>query len=168
MPSPLELLLCIGVSGRHLIHGSLSPLKRTTHTASQSVQPFLHSTQQCRFPLKIAPLHGGMDSSNTFFLGPIRVHNSNGILIGSAGFHSSQQSVVESVRACPSRPKLPLPWGNLNPHLTCGSLGPTDSASQTASRSVSRCTAHARQSLYFTMGPLPPKLPFPWRIPTPI
>jgi len=41
------------------------------------------------------------------------------------------------------------------------SLGPPNSASQTASRSVSRlCTAHCRRSLYFAMSRLPQKLPF--------
>jgi len=45
----------------HLIHASLGPPKSTTQTASRSVQPFLHSSQKCRwvclgmsFPLKIA------------------------------------------------------------------------------------------------------------------
>jgi len=55
-----------------------------------------------------------------------------------------------------------FPWRDLNPDLTSGSLGPPNSASQTASRSVSRlCTAHGRRSLYFTMSRLQPKLPFP-------
>jgi len=43
--------------------------------------------------------------------------------------------------------KCPFPWGDLDPHLIHGSLGPPESTSQTASRSVqfSRfCRAHGR------------------------
>ena len=36
-------------------------------------------------------------------------------------------------------PKLSIPVGNLDPHLTHGSLGPHDSAPKTASRSVQLC-----------------------------
>ena len=37
------------------------------------------------FPLKTAPSHGGSGPpSNTWFSGPTRVHNSNGISIGEA------------------------------------------------------------------------------------
>jgi len=59
MPSPLTIAPSIRVSGPHLIHGSLSPPEPTAETASRSVQPFLHSSQQGRrafpgmsFPLK--------------------------------------------------------------------------------------------------------------------
>jgi len=38
---------------------------------------------------------------NTCFLGPTRVHNRNGISVGSAVFDSSRQSVVGHARACP-------------------------------------------------------------------
>jgi len=50
----------------HLVHGSLSPPKLTTQTASRSVEPFLHNsrlsiflhfTMGCPSPLKIAPFH---------------------------------------------------------------------------------------------------------------
>jgi len=40
-----------------------------------------------RFPRKIDPFHGGIwTPSNTWFPGPTRVHNPNGISIGSAVF----------------------------------------------------------------------------------
>jgi len=45
----------------------------------------LYFTMGCPFPLKIATSHGGCGPpSNTWFLGPNRVLNLNGILIGSA------------------------------------------------------------------------------------
>jgi len=61
----------------------------------------------------------------------------------------------------------PLPWGNLDPHLIRGSLGPPESSTQMASRSVQpflHLDDH-RVSVYFTMGcPFPPsKMPFPCR-----
>jgi len=73
----------------HLIHGSW---------ANPSPQPKWHLdrfsyihigafTMGRPFPLKIAPSHGGSGPpSNTWFLGPTRVHNPNGISIGSAVF----------------------------------------------------------------------------------
>jgi len=88
-PSPKTLLFRIGVSGPHLLHGSLSPPEPITQTASRSIQPFLHSSRQCR-------------------------RRCRGVLFPA---------------------KLHLPIGDLNPHLTGGSLAPPDSASQTASRS---------------------------------
>jgi len=42
--------------------------------------------------------------------------------------HSSGQRVVGDVGACPSPSQLPLPTGNLNPHLIRDSLGQPDSA----------------------------------------
>jgi len=58
-----------GVLDPHLIHGSLSPPKPTTQTASRLVQAFLHAQlmAECRrayqgkfFPLEIAPSHRGI------------------------------------------------------------------------------------------------------------
>jgi len=81
----------------------------------------------------------------TRFLGPIGAHRPNGISIGSAVF---PQMTVE----CPytlqwdthSPPKnLPLPMGDLNPHLIRGPLGPPKSSTQTASHRFSRfCRAY--------------------------
>ena len=74
---------------------------------------------------------------NTCFLGPrpTRVHNSNGISIGSVILHSSQQ------RYRRARPKIvPSPRVIWTIH---GSLGPTESTTQTTSRSVVPfCTAY--------------------------
>jgi len=89
-------------------------------------------------PVKIAPSHGGSGSpSNTWFLGPTRVLNPNGISIGSAVF-------VQMTAECPytlqldapfplkiagtplSPSKWPLPMEDLDPHLIHGSLGPPE------------------------------------------
>jgi len=78
----------------HRIHGSLDPPQYKK--ASWSVQPFSHSSWQrvqiCNnglplFPPKL-PLHigGSWPLSKTQFLGSNRVHNPNGISIGSAIF----------------------------------------------------------------------------------
>ena len=64
----------------------------------------------------------------TRFLGTIGAHNPNGILIGSAVF---AQMTVECPYTlqwdCPLPPKLPLPMGDLDPHLIPGTWfpGPT-------------------------------------------
>ena len=80
----------------HLIHVSLGPAESKSQAASRSVQPFLHSSRQRLamlynglpvFPLNIALSHGGYwPPSNTWFLGPVRAYNQNGISIGSAVF----------------------------------------------------------------------------------
>jgi len=83
----------------NVTHASLGPPESIphtyTHTASRSVRPFLHNSRQKvpilyngqPFPLKIAPSHWGSGRpSNTWFLGPARVHTSNDMSIGSAVF----------------------------------------------------------------------------------
>ena len=70
---------------------SFSPPEPTTQTANQSVQPFLHSSQQ-----KVPILYNGR----------------------------------------PLIQKLPLPMGDMDPHLIHGSLGQSESSTQTASRTV--------------------------------
>jgi len=112
--------------------------------------------------LKIAHSHRGIwTPSNAWFLEPTRAHNPNVISIGSAVRVSSDMLW----NALPSK-NAPSEGGS-GPHLTCSSLGPADSASQTVSRSVQPfSTAHRRVSLYFTIGcHFPPQLPaFRWRI----
>jgi len=81
----------------------------------------------------LAPL----DPCLTQFLRPIRAHNPNGISIGSAVLHRWQQSVPILCNGTPLPPsKLPLPIGYLDPHLIHGSLGPPESWTQMASRSM--------------------------------
>jgi len=92
---PSKLPLPMGDLEPHLTHDSLGPSEPTTQTTFWSVQPFctddrrvsLYFTMGRPFPLKIAPSHGGSwPPSNTWFPGPTRVLDSNGILIGSAVF----------------------------------------------------------------------------------
>jgi len=110
---------------------------------------FAQLTAECRrarrgmsFPT--AALHGG-SGSHACFLGPTRVHNPNGISIGSA----------LPLKITPSH-------GDLYSHLR-GSLGPPDSASQTASQSVQPFFRDDRtvMSILYNGTPLPPKLPLP-------
>ena len=66
----------------------------------------------------------------------------------------------------------PFLLGDLHPHLICGSLGPPESSSRTASRSVNSrsCTADCRASHYLTMSCyISPKItPSRWVIGSPI
>jgi len=74
---------------------------------------------------------------NTCIRGPTRVRNPNGISIGSAIF---AKLTAECRRACQGMSfpiKIaPLLGGDLDPHLTHGSMGQPESTTQTASRSV--------------------------------
>jgi len=78
----------------HLTHASLVQPKSKTQMASRSVQPFLHISRQ-----KVPILYNGPTPSphcpfasgiwtqcNTWFPGPTRFLNPNGISIGSAAF----------------------------------------------------------------------------------
>jgi len=80
----------------HLTHDSYGPSKPTTQRASRSVWPFLHRRPQSlptlyngtplpqsKLPL---PMGGSGPPSTTWFPGPTRVLNPNGILIGAAIF----------------------------------------------------------------------------------
>jgi len=80
---------------------------------------------------------------NTWFLGPIRVHNQKGASIGSAVCgHMTVEcvpilySVPILYNGTPLFQKLPLPMGNLDPHLIYGSLGQPEYLIQMTSRSV--------------------------------
>ena len=76
-----------------LINASSGLPKSITQTASRLVQLFLYSSRQSprayrgmSFPLKIALRMRDLDLHLIRFLGPIRVHNQNGILISLAVF----------------------------------------------------------------------------------
>jgi len=100
------------------------------------------------FPLIIAPSHGGSGFHLIHAsLGPpesISQTASRTILLF---LHSSRQSVVWHVGACPSPSKLPLPIGDLYPHLIRGFFGLPDSASQRASRSAQPFLHSSRQKV---------------------
>ena len=80
----------------HLTHDALGPFEPTSQTESRSVQPFLHSSPHSvpilyngtpLSPLILPlPMGGSGPPSNTWFPGPTRVHNPNGISIGPAVF----------------------------------------------------------------------------------
>jgi len=89
------------------------------------------------FPLKIAPAHGICTPSNTCFLGPTRVHNPNGIWIGSAVFTQFMVECLYTLQWAALSPLkiVPSQW-DLDLHLIHDSLGPLKSSTQMASRSV--------------------------------
>jgi len=121
---------------------SLGPLKSTTDTANGSVQSFLHSLRQKvpilyngrPYPPEMLLPMGDLDlPSNTWCFQPIRVHNPNGTLIGSAVFAQMTVECLYTLQwfACfPS--KLPLPTLASGPRLICGSLAPPESGTQMA------------------------------------
>jgi len=75
---------------------------------------------------------------NTLFLRPIRAHNPNSIAIGSAVFVQMTTECPYTLQwDAPSGPQnYPFLWGDLDPHLMYDFLGPPESSTQTASRSV--------------------------------
>jgi len=91
----------------------------STDSASQTVQPFLHSSRHSvpilyngrPFP-KIAPSNGDLDPiSNTWFLEPTRAHNPNGISIGSVDFvgftwQTDRQTDKPRNSVCDNRPHM--------------------------------------------------------------
>jgi len=99
------------------------------------------------------------------YLGPTRVHNQNGISIDSAVFCTAHGRVRR--RRCWGTPfpvKIASFQGRSEPPSNTWFLGSTNSACQTASRSVQPFMhSYGGQSLYLTMGSLPPKLPLPIR-----
>jgi len=91
-------------------------------------------------------------------LGPIESTTQTASLISF--LHSSHQSVVQHVSACPSPSKFPLPMGKSGPHLICGSLGPPYSASQTAYRLGEPFLYSSRQTvpILYNGRPFPQKI----------
>jgi len=75
-------------------------------------------------------------SSNAWFLGPNRVHNLNGISIGSAVFTGFTVERPYSLQSSAPSPKIAHSHGGSRAHRIHGCLGPPVSSTQTASRSV--------------------------------
>jgi len=97
-------------------HDSMSPSKPINQTASWSVQPFLHRRLQSvpilynmmlllpsKLPLAIRRWG---PQSNTWFLGPTRVLNPNGISIASAIFACLWNQLANSLRQPHSSPSV--------------------------------------------------------------
>jgi len=124
---------------------SFGPPESITQTANRSVQPLLHSSPQKvpiinngrPFPSKLPLIVGGIwTTSNSWFLGPVRVHNPNCVTIGTAVFAQVTAECPYTLQwAAPALSKLPLPWGIWTQSNTWF-LGPPESSIQTASRSV--------------------------------
>jgi len=93
-PFPLKIAVVNGDMNPRLIlawaHPTEHPkrhLDRFNHICSAHGRQSLYFIMGRPFPLKIAPSHGASAPlSNTWFLKPTRVHNPNGISIGSAVF----------------------------------------------------------------------------------
>jgi len=89
-----------------------------------------------------------------------------------AFLHSSQQGVTILYNRLPRPPQnCRFPWGDLDPHLIHGSLGPSESTTQTASRSLQPFFHSSPQSvpILYNEPPLPPEnCHFPWGIWTPM
>jgi len=78
--------------------------------------------------------------SNTWFLGPIRAHNPNGIFFGSTVFAQMTVEYPYTLQwdACFPPKNLPFPMWGSGPHLIHGSLEPPESSTQMASGWFSR------------------------------
>ena len=104
------------------------------------------------FSLKLSLCTGDPPQSNTCFLEPTWPHNPNGILIGSAVF--TQLMTVSS-----GTPAICFPIKIAHSHVDHASLGPPESSTQMASRSVQPFFHSSRQSvLILCNGPLFPFL----------
>jgi len=117
----------------------LRPTPSTTKTANRSVKSLLHSLRQ-----KVSVLYNGRPfppklplsmersepPSNSWFLGPVRANNPNGITIGSAVFAQVTAECPYTLQWAPLFPKLVLRMGDLDPR------GQSEPTTQMASRSV--------------------------------
>jgi len=97
------------------------------------------------FPKRCSFACGIWSPSNTYFLGPIRVHNPKVISICSAVLHSSRIMGM-SGHAIPLQ-NCPFPWGDLDPNPT-----------QHSKRFSRFYTAHGRDSLLYSGPPIPVKI----------
>ena len=118
--------------------------------ASQSVQPFLHSSWQSftilymgrpsllKLPLQV----GDLDPHLTRCLAPITAHNPNGISIGIQPFlHRSPQSVLILYNGLPLPPQnCPVPRGIWTPSNTW--FHPSPQPKQHLNQFSSFCRAH--------------------------
>jgi len=126
-----------------LLLAQLSPqpklqIDRFSHFCTAHGRKSLYFAMGDHFP-KIALFLGGTGPpSNSWFLEPDRPDSPSGITIGSAVFtqvtaecpYTSQCNAPFPLKIAPSQ------WGDLDPHLLHGSLGPPESSTQIASRSV--------------------------------
>jgi len=123
---------------------SFCPPESTIQTANRPIQPFLHSSLQ-KVPIlrmgssspKLPLAKGDLDPH--LILGSLRPPESSTQTV-SRSFHPFLHRRPQSVPILYSGTplplsKLPLPTGDLDPHLIHGSLGPPESSTKTVSRS---------------------------------
>jgi len=134
---------CSGASGPHVIYASLGPPESITQNCiSIGSAVFAQLTAECCYtlhraaplPLIITPSQGGYGPpSNTWFLGPIRAHNPKGISIQFRRFCTG-----DCTTGCPFPHKIAPSHGcgGCGPQSNNSSLGPPESSTQTASRSL--------------------------------
>jgi len=142
------------------------------------VLPSIHPSLQCKRQIDrfshFCTVHGGVSSGmpwhvlspnyclfasgiyappNTCFLGPSRVHNPNGISIGSVVFAQITTESRYTLQRAAHSPllKLPLPMRDLDPQLTQDLLSLSESTIQTASRSVGRFFAQMTAECPYTL-----------------
>jgi len=109
----------------NLIHVSLGLPESTIQTASRSVQPFLHSSRQSL--LLLSPKNSPLTWGDLDPLGPNKVYTPNGVAIGLTFLHGHRTWMVQwYLPGC----------ANVHPHVTQASLGPPESTTQKASRSI--------------------------------
>jgi len=94
---------------------------------------------------------------------PTRGHSPNGISMGSAIFAHLMAECCRTSLGMSFPIKIALRKGDLDPHLIHASLGPPESKTQTASRSVQPFLHSSCQSVIRHVGacPAPSKLPLP-------
>jgi len=111
------------------------------------------------FPKTCPFAWGSAHPSNACFLGPPESVNETASV--QPFLHSSRQC-RQACRGMPFPSKLPLPMGDLNSHLIRCCMGPSDSASQTASRSDQPFVHSSRQTvpILYNGPPLSQDAPF--------
>jgi len=121
---PKKAPLC--TAARHMTCRSL----RTVHPFSAQLTAERTYTLQWAAPFpKIAPYHGAMwTPSNTWFLGSIRVHNPNGISIGSIVF-AGLTTVTDIPTGRPTDHVIRYSVCNNRPHLAYAAMRPNNSNS---------------------------------------
>ena len=159
---------------------SFSTPESTAQTANRSLQPLLHSSRQKvptvynggPIPHKIACSRGGIGiPSISWFLEPDWAHNPNCITICSAIFAQVTAECPYTLHLALLPSKLPLPTGDLDPHVRHDSLDPSEPTDQMASLSVQPFLYRWPQcpcTLQWDAPSTRQNCPFAWGIWTPI
>jgi len=123
---------------RHLAN-TIEPVLPSAHQSPQSKRQndrfshFVQLTAECR---RTHWSHLANTIELFAFLGPPKSIIQTANRSVQPFLQSSRQKVLILYSGRPFPPKLPLPMGDLDPHLIYDSLGPSEPTTQTASRSV--------------------------------